>query len=109
MKHFTPTTTRYDATLDVSEAWASLRDEPMECEDFAELLFRAESEYCEDLTPRGHGLYGVREYYMTAHTVVGMTVETAETGPDFMDRAEVERIFGADWVREMETYMDEVA
>ena len=110
MKHFTPTAViPSDATLNVSDAWAERFDQENERGEYVELLFTRGSESAPSLHPLGHGLFREREHFVDAYVVVGMTVEDTDEGPLYLDRAEVERRFGADWITKMEKHMDEAA
>lgn len=94
-----------DATRDVSDEWDFMMDQEYMKGDVTEALFLRATAYDSYPVARGHGLYREVEYEYDVHTFIGLTVESREE-IRFIDRPEVERIFGADWIRDREAAID---
>lgn len=94
-----------DAKLNISDYWMEVTDPENERGEYVEALFSVSYEEGSVRLDLGHGRFRETGYVYDTHHLIGATVE----GRDdirFIDRAECERILGADMVRQIEDQAD---
>ncbi len=94
-----------DATRDVSDEWDFMMDPEYMRGDLTEALFLRATAYNSFNQRSICGGYREVEHEYDQHTLIGLTVESREE-VRFIDRPEVECIFGADWIRDREAAID---
>ena len=103
---YTDTAPVCDHTSEISDYWNEVMDPENEIGAYVEALYETDKESGD--YPSGYGFGGLQYTDFTEYTakMIGLTVETKDY-VHFVDRAEVARLFGADWIKQIEASTEE--